>query len=481
MSLRFLLASAIVILAATSVAAIEPQFSLGPATTREGDEHVKTVMVYLTMREDLGGTFSLRLFSSPITANQFLDFQRVDTTVTFRTGQTKVGVPITIYGDNLHEADETFRLVLEGTGFSAIFTIVDDDEPNSLPGVSIDPADVIEGSGTPTLMRFRVALTAPSFDGVSVRYETVERSAAGDEDFVSQASILRFLPGELVKWIEIEINDDDEHEWYWEFFDVQLLDADGANIERSFAFGRIRDDDTNDVRWLKVHDAVAIEGSTAIFRLELSRPADQPITIRWAAAETVEHSVPKASSRGDFWQQISAVTFQPGETLIEIPVRVHADAEVEKDEYFGLFVAPSSTAIEFDPQPGTGIIIDDDRDWAWPLLRVEDLRAVEGDFWTELSVRLRLSRASETEASVVVKTREPGGLDFEDLSTTVTFAPGETEKTVVLRIRGDDIAEPLELVNLDFREPSGLSVGRDFIVLTILDDDRPARDRAVRH
>jgi hypothetical protein len=328
-----------------------------------------------------------------------------------------------------------------------------------------------------------VALTEPSLQGVSVFYRTEERSASEEVDYVGQTGLVRFAPGERVKWIEVEVHADDVAEYSWEFFNVELTKAVGANLQHYLGSGRIRDDDT-DVRWLKVHDAIAIEGTTAVFRLELSRPSNAPIVVRWVAADSLNDAwLPggRARSGHDFASKgITTITFQPGEVLKEIPVPIVADSEIEGDEYFGLFVGPAQ-GIEYDTRPGTGIIIDDDREYEWPQLRVEDRITVEGDTWTEVRIPLTLSRPSETPASVVVTTREFPSFDYVEMSETVTFAPGETEKSVAIRIRGDDVAEPLITFDVDFREPSGLTIVRDSVVITILDDDRPTRSRGVRH
>lgn len=462
---------------------VYPEPRLTPAGTQEGDLFERQVEAFVTLPVAFEIPYSVRVFSTPITARPRVDYKPVDETVTFRPGRKSVAIPITIYGDDRHEADETFLLQLDGLSSTAVFTIFDDDEPNSLPGVSIDDVDVIEGTGLPAVARFRVALTEPSLDGVSVFYRTQQRSATEDIDFAGQTGLIRFAPGERVKWIEVEVHADDQAEYFWEFFDVELTKAAGANLEHYLASGRIRDDDT-DVRWLKVHDAVAIEGTTAVFRLELSQPSDTPIDVRWVAADALSDAwLPGGRARAgrDFGSKgISTITFQPGEVLKEIRVPIVADSDVEEDEYFGLFVGTTQD-IEYDSRPGTGIIIDDDREWEWPQLRVEDAMTVEGDAWTEVRLLLTLSRASDTPSSVIVQTREFPSDDYLEVSETVTFAPGETEKTIAVRIRGDNVAEGLMTFDVDFREPSGLTIVRDSVVITILDDDRPTRSRGVRH
>src|SRR5688572_29722797 len=192
--------------------AVYPEPRITPASTKEGELFEKQVEAFVTLPVAFEIPYSVRVFSTPITARERVDYKPVDEIATFLPGRKSVAVPITIYGDDRHEADETFLLQLDGLSSTAVFTIIDDDEPNSLPGVSIDDVDVIEGTGLPTFARFRVALTEPSLHGVSVFYRTEGRSALEEVDFVGQIGLLRFEPGERVKWIEVEVRADEEAE-----------------------------------------------------------------------------------------------------------------------------------------------------------------------------------------------------------------------------------------------------------------------------
>jgi Tol biopolymer transport system component len=65
------------------------------------------------------------------------------------------------------------------------------------------------------------------------------------------------------------------------------------------------------------------------------------------------------------------------------------------------------------------------------------------------------------------------GTDYLPLSETLTFAAGETEKTVTVQIVNDDVVEPVETVGLTLSDPTGNSMlgVQGGATLTIGDDD----------
>ena len=66
---------------------------------------------------------------------------------------------------------------------------------------------------------------------------------------------------------------------------------------------------------------------------------------------------------------------------------------------------------------------------------------------------------------------EPGA-DYEASSGVVTFAPGETRRTVELKVVGDGDAEPLKLAVLTFRHPTSARMGGFYgLGLAFIQDD----------
>lgn len=59
-----------------------------------------------------------------------------------------------------------------------------------------------------------------------------------------------------------------------------------------------------------------------------------------------------------------------------------------------------------------------------------------------------------------------------EVSTTLTFAPGETTRTVTVMTTEDEVNDPNEMFDAVLRNPSGADLGPNSrAVLTINDDD----------
>ncbi len=91
------------------------------------------------MRASAGGLVRMRVsstaFSSTTTIQEGLDYEAVETTVTFLPGQTYASVPLTILNDGLGEGEESLVLLVSPetpgpdiTGFEQITVFIDDDD-----------------------------------------------------------------------------------------------------------------------------------------------------------------------------------------------------------------------------------------------------------------------------------------------------------------------------------------------------------------
>ena len=101
------------------------------------------------------------------------------------------------------------------------------------------------------------------------------------------------------------------------------------------------------------------------------------------------------------------------------------------------------------------------RGLALPAVSVADAEASERADAT-LSFAVTLDEASETPVTVAYATSDgtaTGGSDYTADSGTLTFAPGETAKTVEVAVLGDTEEEGAETLTLTLSEPSGAILG----------------------
>jgi chitinase len=110
-----------------------------------------------------------------------------------------------------------------------------------------------------------------------------------------------------------------------------------------------------------------------------------------------------------------------------------------------------------------------------PTLSVGDASVVEGNSGTKQMVfTVSLSQAATGPVTVNYATADgtaTAGQDYVAKSGALTFAAGETEKTVSVTINGDKVAELDETLALKLSAPTGATLARGAAVGTILTDD----------
>lgn len=163
-----------------------------------------------------------------------------------------VTIPVSINGDLVLEANETFTVALSAPtpgaaigGGPATGTITNDD----VTVISI--GDVREFEGTPagpavgsTAFRFPVTLSNPSELPVSVQFATADQTALVPVDYVATSGSVTFAPGSQTTEVVVEVVADGLPEGD-ETFRVQLTSPAPAqaSLARAAATGTIRNDD----------------------------------------------------------------------------------------------------------------------------------------------------------------------------------------------------------------------------------------------
>jgi hypothetical protein len=128
------------------------------------------------------------------------------------------------------------------------------------------------------------------------------------------------------------------------------------------------------------------------------------------------------------------------------------------------------------PASASGSIADNDAVVALPVVSVSDATVVEGNSGSRtVTLTVSLGRAAASSASVGWATAATGsavaGSDFAAASGTVTFAAGETSKTVTVTILADTAVEADETFEVRLSSPSGLTIADGVGVVTIVNDD----------
>lgn len=221
---------------------------------------------------------------------------------------------------------------------------------------------------------------------------------------------------------------------------------------------------------IRIHDATVSEGNAgavaAAFTVTLSAASTETITVAYATAAG------NAADGTDYTSTSGTLTFSPGETHKTISVPVNGDRIPEANETFYVNLSAATNAAIGDGQ-GVGTILDDE-----PRISISDVTKSEGrkNQTTLFAFTVTLSAAYDQPVTMSFRTvngtATTGDNDYVARTGTLTFAPGETMKTITIEVKGDNKREANETFYLDLFGNSGNSLfTKSRGIGTILNDD----------
>jgi hypothetical protein len=199
------------------------------------------------------------------------------------------------------------------------------------------------------------------------------------------------------------------------------------------------------------------------FTVTLSAPSDRPVTVAYATANGT------ATAGGDYQAASGTLIIPAGQTTGTVTVPVIGDRLPEPDETFFVDLSGATNAAIADGQ-AVGTILDDE-----PRISITDVTKAEGKR-TLFTFTVTLSAPYDQPVTMSFQTADgtatAGDTDYVARAGTLTFAPGETTKTITIEVKGDGKREADETFYLDL---SGLSGNALFTrkrgTGTVLNDD----------
>jgi len=306
-----------------------------------------------------------------------------------------------------------------------------------LPRLTVEDVTVLEGNSGTQTANFTVTLSAASDQTVTVAYSTTDGTATAGSDYEGVSGTVSFAPGETSKTITVAILGDTTLEPNETFF-VNLSAPTNAAIGNSQGIGTIVNDDLAP-RTLSIGGVTVTEGNsgtrTATFTVTLSAASTEPVTVAYATADST------ATAGSDYQAASSTLIFAPGETSKPVTVLINGDRIAEPTETFAVNLSAPTNATIADGT-GAGTILDDE-----PRISISDVAKAEGrkNHKTLFTFTATLSTGYDQAVTVSYRTTEAtattGDGDYVGKTGTLTFAPGETTKTITIEVKGDNKRE----------------------------------------
>ena len=447
-----------------------PTIAISDVTLNEGDAGTTTATFTVTKTGATAFAATFDWTTVDVTALAGSDFTAGTGSVSLAPGQTTANVTVNISTDLTYELTETFQVVVSNPVAATISdgiglgTITNDDP---LPSISVSNASVFEGDSGPKAATFDITLSNPSYQTISVDRATSDGSAVDGVDYAGAVGTTTFAPGETAKQVTVNATGDtlDENN---ETFTVDLANAVASTIADGQGIGTIVDDD-GPVS-ISVDDAAASEGNVGsaplTFTVSLDYPSGKPVQVDWAA------SAASATAGSDFAVASGTVTFPPDEMVRTITVNLAGDLTFEADETLSIDLSLPVNATVNDGH-AVGTITNDD---AAPVIAIDDVAVAEGNNGTTTATfHVTLTGATDLTASVdwgTAAATATAGSDFSAATGALSFAPGDTARTIDVQVNGDTTFEPNETYAVNFGTVTGATLGDTQGVGSITNDDK---------
>ncbi|MEG3982311.1 Calx-beta domain-containing protein, partial [Microcoleus sp. T3B2] len=416
------------------------------------------------------------------------------TVVTFNRGEIKKDITVSVVGDRNKEKNEWVNVVISAVdnnvfvpsySNSQSFRIEDDDiEPN----ISINDITLKEGNGDgnnntfSSQATFTVTLSEAAGIPVTVQYQTNDgidpydpngfRLEVVDYQNIQQTA-LTFQPGETSKTITVPINGDSYFEKDEQFI-VTLSDAVGGKIVKGTGIATVINDDAKPT--ISIIDATTSEiAGRAEVEVKLSSPSSQAVRVGYRTQDNT------AKANEDYTKQdLTNVLFKPGETVKTIPVPIVKDNKTESGEFFSVILSePSVGSLNSTIAKGTGTITILDQIG----ISIDDIQVIEGNSG-QTNATFTVTLTAPVNVPVTVEYNTQDGTAKRDIYSNdyygsgrdnkITFASGETKKTITLPIIGDTKREEDETFSVILSNPTNAVLSsKSTGIATIIDDDRP--------
>ena len=461
---------------------VQPQvvLSVDADTLLESDTGGKSVQVTATLDPsvmvsaavvttlDLGGS-ATEGAGGDYTASWSPSARQITIAAMTDTGSAAVTLTLAALQDDLAEGDET--IVVEGVAdvqnpamddlSVQVATIVLQDD--DVRGVVVSPTRLTIDEGASG--RYTVRLTAEPSSDVKVAVDV-----PSDVPLAVEPVTLTFTADNwsTEQSVTVTVTDDADavmHE------DVELTHSVGGGgydgVTAAPVAVTLRE---TTVPQMTIADATAREDAgTLAFAVTIDAVSSAEVRAAFTTGDVT------ATGGADYTASSGTVVFPPGTTSQTVAVPVLSDDLDEDDETFTVTLSDAENAALADGE-ATGTITDDD-DPPVLMLHGPANAAREGQD-ASVAFTATLLPASGREVTVSYAALDgtaaaPGDFTAPEANAALTFAPGETSKTVRVPIIDDDLDEEDETFTVMLSDSSGATVATDAATGTITDDDDP--------
>jgi hypothetical protein len=401
------------------------------------------------------------------------DYMTTSGTLTFGPAEMTKTFQVPVLDDAVYEGDETLGVTLSNpqnltnpaqvpnlgpnNALPAVLTILDDDISNF--AFSASTYSTAETAGTKTITVTRTGRTdlAASVDysdsGSGSACPAPGPCGANTADYTLAAGTLNFAAGQTSATFDVTIADDG----FLESNETVGLQLTRGATQLATANLSIVDDDnpSASIQFSDVAYSTGESGSATI-TVTLSKPVNAPVSVNYATSDPAPTATNNPATAGsDYTAASGALNFAANETSKTFSVPILSDTSAEGDETVNLTLSGGTNAALGEPSQAVLTIVDDDLIGS---LEFSSLRYDVNEAGGPATVTVHRIGGATGPVSVDYFTSDGSAMapgDYSVATGTLDFGDGEVQKTFVVPVAWDGLAEGDETISLGLANPAG--------------------------
>lgn len=381
------------------------------------------------------------------------DYTDATQIVTFAAGETSKKVLVPIINDTLDETNETVLLSLDnaeggaslGSRTNAVLTIVDNDTAGVIAFRSASYT-TNENSGSALITVIR---TGGAASGVTVDYRTQDGTANHDSDYAETHDTLTFGAGETNKTFSVTITNDVIAELN-ETLSLLLSEPTGGATLGTITNATLTIvDDESSLSFTNATYVISEAGTNVTVAVLRSGALGTPVSVQFTTTNVT------AISTNDYRGTNGTLNFAANVAAQTITIPIVNDTLAEGNETFKLQLFNPAGGVQLGSITNTTVTITENDFGGAIKFSATSYTGVEGS-----NALITISRTGGVASGVTVQFAVNGGTaisgtDYTNVSGTITFNAGESNKTVSIPIVSDALTETTETANLTLSSPTG--------------------------
>jgi Calx-beta domain len=461
--------------------------SIANASIAEGNAGSSNLVFTVNLSASNKNPVTVQYASTDGTAAAGSDYSVTNGTLTFPALSLSQTITVPITGENIVEANEAFTITLSAPvgaslGTSTATGTINNDDSATL---SLNSLALAEGNAGNTAMNFTATLSNPVQGAVGATLNTSDGNNAtatlnatvADNDYIAISNAPFNLASGVTQTVPVQIVGDTDVEPNQGFrltlSNLTLpagIPAGSVTLGTATGNGTINNDDSTA---LSIAPIIQLEGNsgTSVMNLTVTLPVPNkdPVTVNFATSDGT------ATAGVDYVARSGTLTFPSNSQSQQIAITVNGDAIYENDETFTVTLSAPTGATIATPTAVATITDDDSLG-----LSIADVTQAEGTI-ADTTMTFTVALAGISSLPVTVSYASSNGSavapgDYTPVSGSLTFAPGESSKTISVTIRSDRDQEGNETFALTLSNPNPgpprVSLTRAVATGTIGNDDQ---------